>query len=98
LADGIFVYLVEWEQIEIADLAKDFDSDVELFFCECRNIKNWQIVQRVNSDTSATRLLFVCVPPMGFVPRLVEKQLAESFITRLSSQEQVWSNGFEEPG
>ena len=34
----------------------------------------------------------------GFVPRLVEKQLAESFITRLSSQEQVWSDGFEEPG
>src|SRR6266571_3173261 len=45
--------------------------------------------KRLLGDNSATT--------SGFVPRLVEKQLAESFITRLSSQEQVWSDGFEEP-
>jgi len=34
----------------------------------------------------------------GFVPPIVEKRLAERFITQLSSQEQVRSDGFEELG
>lgn len=65
-----------------ADAAKDFRAN------GFKSLVLGMKLQDVTLDYTVTT---------GFVPRVVEKQLVERFITHLSSKKQVWSEKLGEP-